>query len=192
MREVGVIHGRFQVLHHDHLRYLLAGKDRRRRLVVGITNPDPRLTLDDPADPKRSRSTENPLTYYERLIMTTEVLWEAGLSAEEFLVTPFPVNVPELYGHYVPLDATFFLTIYDEWGQRKLELFQGAGLYTEVLWRRPKEQKGISGSDVRQRMADGRPWEHLVPDATARLMRTWQIPERLRALSKKLRDEARP
>jgi nicotinamide-nucleotide adenylyltransferase len=39
--ELGVIHGRFQVLHNDHLRYILAGKELCRHLVVGITNPDP-------------------------------------------------------------------------------------------------------------------------------------------------------
>jgi nicotinamide-nucleotide adenylyltransferase len=182
MQEVGVIHGRFQVLHLDHLRYLLAGKERCRRLVVGITNPDPRLTLDDAADMKRSAPEANPLTYYERLVMTTEVLREAGLPPDEFLVTPFPVNLPELYGHYVPLDAVFFLTIYDEWGERKVELLKGAGLRTEVMWRRPLEQKGICASDVRNRMTEGRLWEHLVPEATARLMRLWRIPERLRAL----------
>jgi len=26
--DVGVIHGRFQVLHNDHLKYLLAGKEK--------------------------------------------------------------------------------------------------------------------------------------------------------------------
>jgi len=40
MTERGVVHGRFQVLHNDHVKYLLAGKARCRHLVVGITNPD--------------------------------------------------------------------------------------------------------------------------------------------------------
>ena len=41
MIQTGVIHGRFQVLHNDHLKYLLAGKADASTLVVGITNPDP-------------------------------------------------------------------------------------------------------------------------------------------------------
>ena len=53
-RETGVIHGRFQVFHNDHLVYLLAGLALCRHLVVGITNPDPFLTRDDAADRKRS------------------------------------------------------------------------------------------------------------------------------------------
>lgn len=35
MVEVGVIHGRFQVFHNDHLEYVLAGKSRCRHIVVG-------------------------------------------------------------------------------------------------------------------------------------------------------------
>ena len=116
MIETGVIHGRFQVLHNDHLRYLLAGKARCRHLVVGITNPDPSLTAADEADPERHDPHANPLTYYERYVMVRDVLREAGLSEQEYLIVPFPVNRPELYRFYVPLDGTFFLTIYDDWG----------------------------------------------------------------------------
>lgn len=43
MVEQGVIHGRFHILHNDHLKYLLAGKLARCHLIVGITNPDPTL-----------------------------------------------------------------------------------------------------------------------------------------------------
>ena len=37
---IGVIHGRFQMLHHGHMEYLLAGKKRCQRLIIGISNPD--------------------------------------------------------------------------------------------------------------------------------------------------------
>ena len=182
LHETGVIHGRFQVLHNDHLKYLMAGKERCRHLVVGITNPDPTLTKEDPADPGRSDPTANPLTYYERYTVVKEVLTEAGVAPRDISIVPLPINLPQLYVHYVPLDATFFITIYDAWGQKKLNQFQALGLRTEVLWEKPPEQKGIQGSHVRKRMAQGEPWEHLVPPATGRLMKTWHIPERLRDL----------
>ena len=41
MIEIGVVHGRFQLFHLDHLKYVLGAKARCRHLVVGITNPDP-------------------------------------------------------------------------------------------------------------------------------------------------------
>jgi nicotinamide-nucleotide adenylyltransferase len=104
MIETGVIHGRFQILHNDHLRYVLAGKARCRHLVVGITNPDSSLTAADHADRERHKAYANPLTYFERYVMIRDVLLEAGLSEQEFSLVPFPVNRPELYRFYVPMD----------------------------------------------------------------------------------------
>ena len=182
MIETGVIHGRFQVLHNDHLRYLIAGKARCRHLVVGITNPDPSLTAADEADPERHHSHANPLTYFERYLMIRDVLSEAGVSEQEFSLVPFPVNRPELYRFYVPLDGTFFLTIYDDWGRRKKEMFSSLGLRIEVLWEKPPEEKGLLGGEIRKRMARGEPWEMMVPRAAAKRMHAWDVPARLRKL----------
>ena len=184
MTETGVIHGRFQVLHNDHLKYLLAGWKRCKHLVVGITNPDPTLTRDDPADPERSLPTSNPLSYYERYMLIQTALLEAGLKAEKFAVAPFPINLPEIYRHYVPLEAVFFLTIYDAWGERKLHHFESLGLKTEILWRKRLEEKGLSGASIRKKMISGEPWEHLTPPSTARLLKEWDIPGRLRSLDR--------
>jgi len=183
MIETGVIHGRFQVLHMDHLKYLKAGKERCGHLVVGITNPDPTLTRPDPADQERTAAASNPLTYFERYTMVVQALLEAGFKISRFSVVPFPINVPDLYGHYVPLDGTFFLTIYDAWGRRKLQQFKALGLKTEVLWEKPLSEKGLSGSTVRKLMAQEASWAHLVPPSTGVLMKKWNIPERIRRLS---------
>jgi nicotinamide-nucleotide adenylyltransferase len=78
------------------------------------------------------------------------------------------------------MQATFYLTIYDEWGRRKQEYFQSLGLKTKVLWERTPQTKGISGSHIRQAMAAGQPWEHLVPESTAVLCKAWRLPEKLR------------
>ena len=178
--ETGVIHGRFQVLHNDHLVYLLAGMELCRHLVVGITNPDPLLTRDEHADPKRSDPAANPLTYFERYLMVRAVLEEAGIESSCFSVVPFPINIPELYRYYVPLDALFFLSIYDEWGKRKLEYFTSLGLMTHLLRHVSGDQKGLSATDIRRRMACNEPWEDLVPPSAANLMKKWDIPARLR------------
>ena len=182
MTEVGVIHGRFQVFHNDHLKYALAGKARCRHLVVGITNPDPSLTREDPADPLRSLPLANPLTYFERYLMVQAALFEAKLTSAEFSIVPFPINLPELYSHYVPMDSTFFLTIYDEWGERKLQHFQNLGLNIEILWRKPRDRKGLTSSEIREKIVRQEPWEHLVPPSTAVLMKQWAIPSRLRKM----------
>ena len=177
--DLGVIHGRFQVLHNDHLKYLLAGKELCEHLVVGITNPDPVLSREDRADPKRSIPGANPLTYYERLLLVKQALMDAGLGMHEFTIVPLPINQPELYRYYVPMDAVFFLTIYDDWGRRKLEIFRALGLRTHVLWEVTHDEKGISAADIRDAMVQGRPWEHLVPGCVERLLKLWDIPGRL-------------
>lgn len=182
--DTGVIHGRFQVLHNDHLKYLLAGKDHCNKLVVGITNPDPWLTKIENADPKRSDPLANPLTYYERHIMVEAVLLEAGIRRHDVTIVPFPINLPDRYAYYVPMDAVFFLTIYDDWGRRKLQYFKNLGLTTLVLWEVPPHQKGISGSEVRCRIVKGQPWEHLVPACVVPMIESWGIAERLKKLNK--------
>ncbi|MBG0776265.1 MAG: nicotinate-nucleotide adenylyltransferase [Desulfovibrionaceae bacterium] len=183
MHETGVIHGRFQVLHNDHMRYLLAGRARCRHLVVGITNPSPELTRADPADAARSTPEANPLTYWERYRLLRDCLTAAGVAEKNFSVVPLPINMPESFQYYVPLDGAFFLSIYDDWGRKKLRTLRGLGLTTEVLWELPPEKKGISATDVRRRMVLGEPWEHLVPQASARLLRAWDVPARLAALA---------
>jgi nicotinamide mononucleotide adenylyltransferase len=182
LHEIGVIHGRFQVLHNDHMKYLLAGKSRCSHLVVGITNPDPYLTKADSSNPERSNRTENPLNYFERYVMMNAALREAGLKHEEFSVVPFPINFPKLYGYYVPLDAVFYVTVYDRWGKRKVQLLESMRLKVEVMWTKPPTEKGLSGIFVRECMSKGELWEHMVPRSTAGLMKKWHIPERLRQL----------
>lgn len=180
MIDLGVIHGRFQVLHNDHLKYLLAGKARCKHLVVGITNPDPILTMDDSNDPQRSDPAANPLTFFERYQLVRASLEEANVAHSDFSVAPFPINFLDLYKYYVPLDAVFYLTIYDQWGRKKLDMFKSLGLKTEVMWEKTPEEKGLTGAQVRKLMALDEPWEHLVPCSVARLLKMWGIPDRLR------------
>lgn len=184
LAKIGVIHGRFQLLHNDHLKYLLAGKERCGHLVVGITNPDPSLTKHDAADNSRSDQAANPFTYYERYLMVGAALVESGLEREEFSVVPFPINFPNLYHYYVPLDAVFYLTIYDQWGEKKLALFENEGLRTDILWRCSRQEKGLSATEVRKRIAAGEEWQQLVPRAVARLLQQWDVAARLHNLAR--------
>ncbi len=182
--DTGVIHGRFQVLHNDHLRYLLAGKKMCTHLVVGITNPDPALIEEEPADTNRGTPFANPLTYYERHQLIRAALVESGVSLEEFSIVPLPISMPDRYRHYVPLDAVFFISIYDDWGRRKKQYFESLGLNVHVLWEVEHKDKGLSGSDIRKKMAQGHSWEDTVPTSVAVLLRSWGIPERLKVIAR--------
>jgi nicotinamide mononucleotide adenylyltransferase len=184
----GVIHGRFQILHKDHIKYLLTGKNYCNHLIIGITNPDPSLTKKEQADPHRSKPIRNPLTYFERYVVIKEALLYEGLTLEEFSIVPFPINYPDLIKNYVPIDAIFFLTIYDKWGKQKKKYLESLGLKTHVLWKVPKDKKGISATTIRNKMIKDEKWENLVPLTTKRFMYQWNIPERLRKLASKAED----
>jgi nicotinamide-nucleotide adenylyltransferase len=179
---LGVIHGRFQVLHNGHMEYLLAGKQECDFLVVGITNPDPALTAHHESNPHRSLPMSNPFTFYERAVMTRNSLREAGLGWDEFMVVPLPINKPEVIVNYVPTDAVFYLTIYDDWGRAKLKTLQSLNLKTHVLWERALSEKPYNSTDIRRKIASGEPWEDRVPAAVAKYIKENGLDERLRAL----------
>jgi len=180
----GIIHGRFQILHNDHMKYLLAGKEMCEHIIIGITNPDPFLTRDHKSNPHRSTNLNNPLTYYERMVMIRESLLERELKLSEFSIVPFPINIPELIKYYVPLDSVFFLSIYDDWGRQKKEYLESLGLTVHVLWEVALEKKGLSGSDIRSAMLKGEPWKNFLPLPVVKLIEKWDIIKRIKELSK--------
>lgn len=167
MDQLGVIHGRFQGLHLGHMEYLLAGAARCRHLLVGVTNFDPDLAPADLARLHRDRA-DNPFTYYDRMVMLRDSLTEAGLDRARFDIIPFPVEYPEHIRNFAPPEAVYYMTIYDQWGRHKYEVLQRLGLHVEIMWVRDDSQRLTSGTEVRRRIAQGEPWEHLVPPAVYR------------------------
>ena len=162
--KLGVIHGRFQLLHNDHMKYLLAGKERCEHLVIGICNPEIDLTKYTQANPHRSKQSSNPLTYFERMECIKYSLLEAGVKQEEFDIVPFPINFPEKIFNYAPQNAKYYMTIYDEWGEEKLKsLKENLKLDVEILWKVTLNEKGISASDVRKCIQEGKEWKQSVP-----------------------------
>lgn len=164
----GCAHGRFQPFHEEHLEYALRAKERCRRLIVGITNPDPTWTSREKLSDHRHTAASNPFTYVERSLMAEGSLLGAGLAAHDFLVVPFPIQAPELCRYYVPEEAAHFVRTYSAWEEEKLRRLKAHGLTVEVLDR--GKEKGISGSQIRSLIRSGQRWEHLVPAASARVI----------------------
>jgi cytidyltransferase-like protein len=178
MTPVGVVHGRFQPLHLGHLEYLMAAAARCDILVVGITNPDPELVVHEASDPARGMPEANPCTYYERYLMVEGALAEVGTARERFRIVPFPHGFPERLRYYAPAEATYYLTIYDDWGQVKHARFMAMGLKTEVMWCRA--DKPVSGSRVRLAIRSDENWRPLVPAAVAAVIEERKIDDRIR------------
>jgi nicotinamide-nucleotide adenylyltransferase len=164
----------------------MAAKDRCGNLIVGLTNPDPLHTKSESADQSRSSANSNPLTYYERLYMVRSVLMENGLDASEFMIVPFPISNPEHCKYYVPSDATFFLTIYDKWGEEKYNRLKSLGFKVEVLWHKNITDKGITSTQVRNLISSGNKYKHLVPASVYKLIKKWRIDLRIQQLNNEI------
>lgn len=165
MYEIGIVHGRFQVLHNEHMKYILEAKKRCKHLIVGITNYDCFSSRDKVCneDPNRVCGDANPFTYFERYEMLKLALVEAGTSLFDFDIVPFPIDSIEEIVNFVPMDGVFFLTIYDDWGRKKEKLLRGLGVKVEVLYEKSKDEKLISSTAIRDKIRNDREWEALVP-----------------------------
>ena len=163
-----MIHGRFQPFHNGHLEYLKGAAERCDEVFVGITNPDPERIKPEASDQLRHLPESNPYTYVERLLMVKAAAIDAGLELERVHVIPFPVNEPELWPAYVPVDVTQFIRLFSDWGGTKLDRLREAGFEVVVL--DEGAEKGVSGVDVRSALREGGDWESLVPPGVARVI----------------------
>ncbi len=164
MVERGVIHGRFQVLHLKHMEYLLAAKMRCRILYIGITHPDIIFyPASSPRDIHGTIERDNPLTYIERYEIIRNGLLEFGVKREDFEIIPFPVSRPETFLQYAPEDAVYYMSLCGEWDKEKYEILRSYGLKVEILWERYGEEKGITGAQIREMIAENGDWNQYVP-----------------------------
>jgi nicotinamide-nucleotide adenylyltransferase len=172
MTAPGMIHGRFQPFHNGHLEYMRGAAAHCEELFVGITNPDPKRIKPEDSDPLRHLPESNPYSYVERLLMVKAAAPAAGIDLACLHVIPFPVNEPELWHAYVPVDVVQFIRLFSDWGGTKLERFHEAGYDVVVL--DEGAEKEISGADVRAAMREGDDWESLVPSGVAGVLNAFE------------------
>lgn len=185
MGKTGVVYGRFQIPHLKHIEYILAAKMRCQKLYIGITFPDDLYVSDEEGPNYRGKRTANPLTYIERYEMIRDSLLEFKVPRESFEIIPFPIDRPNYLMQYVPKDAVCYMSICDDWTAKNERMFQRMGLKTEVLWRREEQEKGVTGSIVRQKIKDREEWKHLVPKSVYKYMIDHEIDERIRMMKER-------
>ena len=177
----GMVHGRFQPFHRGHLEYALAALARCDHLLIGVTNPDPSLIVEEAADPERHRPEANAFTFFERQWMIRAALEEAGVGAERLSLVPFPIHHPERWRYYCPAGTVHFVRIFSDWGREKAKRLGETGWPVEVL--DAGALKEVSGSEVRRKLVAGQDWEILVPGAVATILRQIGAAERLKQLA---------
>ena len=182
MYKIGIVHGRFQILHKEHIKYILAAKEKCSHLIVGITNFDcyfegAKTCVEDP---HRVCLNENPLSYYERYEMIKIALLAESIPLEDFSIVPFPIDEPSRIKNFLPTDEVFFLTIYDDWGRKKLRILKELGFKVEVLYEKTLKEKHISSSMRRERIRKEESWEELVTPRVYKYIIENKIDERIR------------
>lgn len=182
MIETGVVHGRFQVLHLKHMEYILAAKMRCRKLYIGLTNPDGRHTRGSVNDENRGTKAANPLTYYERCQMIRGAMEEFRVSESEYEIIPFPISFPEYILQYAPKDAVYYMGLFDEWDEEKYKILRSLDLQVEVLWRKTIEEKGVSASWIRNRIATDQGWDQFVPKSVYSYLKENNLDKRIKRL----------
>lgn len=187
MYKLGAAQGRFHLIHHGHMEYLLECKKRCEFLFIGISDCDPQNayfhnSYEDSGSNEVYRSLDNPVypfTYFERAMMITEAMAGEGIDRSEFITVPFPVHFPHLLKYYVPQEAMVFITIYDEWGEGKPDLFRSLGYDTEVLWRRSMDERFTTATFAREQLSSGEDLSGLVPDGTAVVIKKFSLDDRM-------------
>jgi nicotinamide mononucleotide adenylyltransferase len=141
--------------------------EKSERVIVGITNPDPSVIVQEKLNAHRHLPEENPFTFTERLMMIQATLREEGYPMERIFIVPFPIHHSERWRHYVPQGTAMFVVAYSPWEMRKAERMKQAGL--EVVME-DSLSKGISGQKIRKLIATGGDWQQFVPPAVARFI----------------------
>lgn len=180
--EFGFVHGRFQPPHNEHLRYWRLGLELCRTLIIGVTNFDPDVILEEAENVERHKAEANPFTYWERTLMIRDALLEEGVEPERFATVAFPIHHPGKWPYYAPAapaECLYILRVFSPWEAEKARRFADQGLKVHTV---EEKEKFISGRQVRRAMARGEAWEALVPPAVARRVVAFGGPERIRRL----------
>lgn len=182
MTRTGIVNGRFQVLHLKHIEYILAAKMRCDKLYIGITNPDGAHTRDTVHDENRGTKAGNPLTYFERCEMIRGAMEEFNVPAKEYDFIPFPISMPEYIAQYTPKEAVYYVGMFDAWDEEKYKILRSLDLDVNILWRKTEEEKGITGSKVRELIATDQEWKQFVPKSVYHYLTENELDKRVKRL----------
>ncbi len=173
--QIGLIHGRFQPFHKGHGEYLSLAKAKCQHIYIGITNPCPSLSSESEYDANRSKDQNNPLTYYERASIIHAAAADLGINKNEYTIVPFPISSPSQIQFFAPKSATYFITVFDEWGRSKVEVLKALGLKVNVLYDKDLSEKEVSATMVRTKVANNEAWETLVLPSVARFIKEQKL-----------------
>lgn len=158
--------GRFQPYHNGHQSVLERIACSSDEIVIGIGSA------------QLSHTVANPFTAGERVLMLTRSL--GGLGCPFYVIPIEDIQRNALWVAHVQSMTPPFDTIYSS-NPLVMQLFSEEGM--DVQSPDMYERQTHSGTEIRRRMLDGEPWEHLVPPAVVDVVREIRGVERLQRIA---------
>lgn len=160
--------GRFQPYHKGHQSVLEHIAHEVDEIVIGIGSA------------QLSHLTDNPFTAGERVLMITRALADLGCP---FYVIPIEdIQRNALWVSHVQSMTPPFDLCYSS-NPLVVQLFKEAGVTVQSPAMYEREM--LSGTEIRSRMLNGKPWKNLVPPPVVQVLKEINGVERLRQISKK-------
>ena len=150
---LAAVTGRFQPFHAGHLDLVRIALGEAERVIIGITNPDPGSWREHSDSAHRHRPEANPFTFYERMSMIADVLADEGVSGRCAIVA-FPLDRPEVWGHYIPQSAVQYVRAFSEWERSKADLLASGGYAVRLFDGDPARE--VRASSIRAAVREGR------------------------------------
>jgi len=160
--------GRFQPYHNGHQSVLERIAEQVDEIVIGVGSA------------QLSHELENPFTAGERVLMITRSL--TGLHCPFYVIPIEDIQRNALWVAHVRSMTPPFDTIYSN-NPLVMQLFAEAGC--TVCATEMYQRDTHSGTEVRNRILKGEPWEHLVPRAVVQVIKEIRGVERLQQIAKK-------
>ena len=183
MTRTGIVNGRFQVLHLKHMEYILAAKMHCGQIIYWNHEIRMEFTRGDTVhDENRGTKAGNPLTYFERCEMIRGAMEEFNVPAKEYDFIPFPISMPEYIAQYTPKEAVYYVGMFDAWDEEKYKILRSLDLDVNILWRKTEEEKGITGSKVRELIATDQEWKQFVPKSVYHYLTENELDKRVKRL----------
>ena len=144
--------GRFQPFHKGHLLVLQHACKEYGEVIIGIGSS------------QYSGTVENPFSVEEREEMICRSLHESGITNYRIVGIPDIHDLPRWVDHVLSLVSDFDIVLSNNPLTKELFLAKGYSVKGTPFFQRTV----YSGEEIRRRIEQGEPWEHLVPRPVAR------------------------
>jgi nicotinamide-nucleotide adenylyltransferase len=166
----GFFIGRFQPYHFGHHEVIKHIVDKVDELIVGIGSA------------QESHELENPFTAGERILMISEALEELDIRKKIYIIPLEDIYRNSLWvSHVCSMVPPFHVVFSNNPLVVRLFLEAGFKVFNTSMYNRDEYQ----GTEIRRRMLEGEPWEHLVPESVARIIREIDGIKRIREIGGK-------